>query len=88
MMFCFNFFKHNSHIKLKSETKKIETEANFSPINLKTIMTIRKLLSSPEFSQKIVLQRLLCDALGITREQMRLMSEKDIEEKDFMTIKR
>lgn len=50
-------------------------------------MKIWDLLSSPEFAQKIVLKKLICDTLNLTREEVRTLANKKIEEKDFETIK-
>lgn len=51
-------------------------------------MTIWHLLSSPEYSQRIILQRLLCDALQISREEMRTSSDKEVWDRELAIIKK
>jgi hypothetical protein len=49
-------------------------------------MTIQELISNPNYPQKIILQKLICHFLTISREDMRVLSDQEIKNTDLEKI--
>jgi len=49
-------------------------------------MTIQDLISNPNYPQKIILQKLICHFLNISREDMRVLSDQEIKKTDLEKI--
>lgn len=51
-------------------------------------MTIQQLLQNPDFSQKFILEKLLCHQLNMTREMLWTHSDQELSPSILQTIQR
>ena len=49
-------------------------------------MTIGKILQDPQFTEKFVLQKLLCSLCGCTREELRTDQEREVDDVLYQKI--